>query len=277
MSLQLSKEVLDAQWRDASDDAKAWLSRQLMACDDVDALTIALAMARRKVGTGAVREAEAKPWLTQWTLADVARVKLLLTAQDAEIIDAQKLVVTAYKQGDEYEKEAILKGLCLLDPNGSLVELAVDACRTNVLTMLSAIALENPYASAFFPEHPFNQMVLKCLFLGFDISRVWQLDTRTNPSMSRMCYDYLRERVAAGRDFPASIWLAIRLQDLPGAEETFLQYVGHSDERQRFYITRSITRDAPVGAAVLQTLKARLEDETSERICQLLRAATSKH
>ena len=82
-----------------------------------------------------------------------------------------------------------------------------------------------------------------------------------------MCYDYLRERVAAGRDFPPSIWLAIRAPDVDAAE-VFQRHLEHEDEAQRYYLACSIK--AHGSAALQQALQARAGVESSDRIRRLL-------
>lgn len=213
----ISETQLQSEFKKScSESAWIWFSLQLNTArnhsDDLAALDIALAMARRKLGDD-VLDVTHSIW-SNWRLCDAGRVLLVaeLCRQQQNLIENP--VQRAYRLGDEYEKEAILKGLCLLDPDGALCPLAVDACRTNIVPMLAAIAMSNPYPATFFPEHEFNQMVLKSLFLGLDISRIFNLSGRINPSLSRMCFDYLRERLAASRDLPPSIWLAIRASDV---------------------------------------------------------------
>jgi hypothetical protein len=72
--------------------------------------------------------------------------------------------------------------------------------------VFEAIACENPYPAAHFPELNFNQMVLKALFTGVALERVIGLDGRVTPELARMANDYASERRAAGRSVPADIW-----------------------------------------------------------------------
>lgn len=262
LSLQNIEEVFAVS---CPAQGREWFAAQrqrvTQAGADLSPLDIALAMARRTLGTAALPSAE----LAHWNLAEAGRVLLLDAAQKASGLT---LVPRAYAQGDEYEREAILKGLIVLDPMGEHCALAVDACRTNVLTMLSAIALDNPYPGRYFGEHEFNQMVLKCLFLGFDVSAVTDLPARLNSSMSRMCYDYLRERMAAGRDFPASIWLTIRVHDIEESQQVFTRYLDSDSERHRYYVTRAIVEQATSsepsaqGAELLALAQSKARDES---------------
>ena len=75
--------------------------------------------------------------------------------------------------------------------------------------MFEALACENPYPAAHFPERNFNQMVLKALFNSIELSRIDGLSGRRNAELSRMARDYAAERRAAGRAVPADIDAAI--------------------------------------------------------------------
>ncbi len=256
-----AKELEIALTKYVSPEAQVWFNEKRVFAsgseDDLMQMDIAMAMARRKMGADALPDES----LRHWNMADLGRVLMLL---DAVNTHGKKMVQRSYSQGDEYEREAILKGLMVLDPEGDLVELAVDACRTNVLTMLSSIAMDNLYPSTFFGQHEFNQMVLKCLFLGFDVSSVAGLEECRNPSMSRMCFDYQRERMAAGRDFPVSIWLTIGISDVPESKEVFLKYLESDDPRHRFYASRSIIEQAKIDDAIkplVDEVKALVKDK----------------
>jgi hypothetical protein len=71
--------------------------------------------------------------------------------------------------------------------------------------VFEAIACENPYPAAYFPELNFNQMVLKAAFIGIALERILGLDARVTPELSRMGSDYASERRAAGHPVPADL------------------------------------------------------------------------
>jgi hypothetical protein len=108
-------------------------------------------------------------------------------------------------------------------------------------------------------------MVLKCLFLGLDITLVESLEGRLNPALSRMCYDYLRERSAAGRTIPVSIWLAIRIVDLPEAAAAFREHLHDDDPAHRANVRRAVAQQARAlgdtpSSPELAALRALIED-----------------
>lgn len=216
----IDKDSVYAALKDACDEsAWSWFSQQqetLTTHVSSDQLAITLAMARRQVGDESLG---CSTEFQHWRRCDAARVLLLEEAKTKTELNAIELLKRMYQIGDEFEKEAILKGISLLDPQGELKELVVDACRTNIVPMLAAVAMHNHYPVTYFSGLQFNQMVLKCLFLDLDISHVQGLTKRAGPDLSRMCFDLLRERLAANREPPNSIWLAIRPNDIDKAIE----------------------------------------------------------
>ena len=62
------------------------------------------------------------------------------------------------------ERQAVLRVLALLPEPARFLAIALDACRTSTQPVFEAIACENPYPAAYFPEASFNQMVLKAVF-----------------------------------------------------------------------------------------------------------------
>ncbi|WP_437591043.1 EboA domain-containing protein [Sorangium sp. So ce1000] len=132
----------------------------------------------------------------------LARVSRRLPAPELE-----SLLRVCYEQGDGRERQALLRALPFLAEAERFVPLAVEACRTNELPIFEAIACENPYPAAYFPDLNFNQMVLKAMFMGVALARIVGLDGRRSSELARMAEDFASERRAAGRSIPADIGL----------------------------------------------------------------------
>jgi hypothetical protein len=146
-----------------------------------------------------------------WGLDGLARAALLIEFLAASSTERHvPLVRELYLKGDEREQAAVLRSLALLPDPARFLEIGTDGCRTNVRDVFEAIACENPYPAAHFPDAAFNQLVLKAYFVGVPVSRVVGLERRKTPELRRMASDYASERRAAGRSVPADIDLAMQ-------------------------------------------------------------------
>lgn len=141
-----------------------------------------------------------------WPLDQLGRVAMVVIASTRLApSELERLVGDIHRQGETRERQALLRALPFMIMPERFVALAVDACRTNEQPVFEAIACENPYPAAYFPDLNFNQMVLKALFLGVALERIIEIDRRATPELARMAADYASERRAAGRSVPADI------------------------------------------------------------------------
>jgi hypothetical protein len=173
--------------------AREWVLA--VAEDDRLALLAAFSGAARAVG----KEPCAVVERGTWGADEVARAALLV--RGAASISPEEL----YDRGDNRERQAVLRALPLLPGPERFLPLAIEACRTNVLTIFEAIACENDYPQRWFPEPNFNQMVLKAAFNGLALARILGLGARKNAELARMAADFAAERRAAGRPVPADL------------------------------------------------------------------------
>jgi hypothetical protein len=72
-----------------------------------------------------------------------------------------------------------------------------------------AVAHNNPFPSEQFNDDQWNQMVLKCLFIGVPLQPVIGLDERANAKLMSMLVDFAHERRAAHRTVPAELWRCV--------------------------------------------------------------------
>lgn len=216
MRSELAALILDA----LPPAQRGWLERERDAvrgaAGGADALALAFAgSARRARGLPEDARRRAAAMLAAsgasrgfWSAAAVLRATLLLEAADACSPGPLASSVQAlFVRGDNEERKAILQTLAVLPSPAALVELAVEACRTNVQDVFEALACENPYPARFFGDAAFNQMVLKSVFLGIAVARVEGLQGRLNDDLARMAEAYARERREAGRSVPADLVL----------------------------------------------------------------------
>jgi hypothetical protein len=209
--------------------------------------------------------------VSTWTAADAGRVVLLLEAARLQPARGVELVTHTYRQGDEVERTAVARGLSLFPDGAALKPLALDIGRTNSLPLFAALALANPYPAAYYSDHEFNQLVLKVAFMGLALEAIIGLSRRANPELSRMCEDYLDERIAANRPAPVDIWLALAPCASERGEQLLIEYAGHSDIRHRYYAALALLQRQAINPALRQVLVARLPAETDDRILNLLR------
>lgn len=176
-----------------------------------------------------------------WTSAEAARVLLLQTYIDNVQNKSNKnyrydAIWHAYRRGDENEKTAYIKGLSLLDPEGEVLDIALHTGRTNNVQLFSAIALHNAYPAKHYDNNAIEQLVLKTLFLNLNINRIDALQQRLQTTLSSKCMDLVRERLAANREPPVSIWLAINIQHLNDeAQALFLKFLSDPIKEHRYY------------------------------------------
>ena len=147
-----------------------------------------------------------------WRIDGVARVALLSQVLIAVSFEEHAAFVRqVYLRGDYKEQAAVLASLSFLPGPERYLDLAIDACRTNVLDVFEGIACDNAYPAAHYPEANFNQMVLKAIFMEVSVGRVAGLAQRATAELSRMATDFGDERRAAGRSVPDDVALIVGL------------------------------------------------------------------
>ena len=79
------------------------------------------------------------------------------------------MVDELFRKGEMREQQAVLRVLAYLPEPARYVALAAEAVRTNVLSVLEALACDNPFPARHMPELAFNQMVMKAIFNGLPL------------------------------------------------------------------------------------------------------------
>ena len=190
-----------------ADTGLAWLDKTMgdLAAGAPDrALFTAFAAAPREVGRDELPVHALPSGPVVWTRDQAARIMLLLAwPHDAGFVSAlDRLFVAA----DLAELVCLYQALSLLPFPERHVMRAAEGVRSNMLPVFQAIAVGNPYPSAWFDEGAWNQMVVKAVFVGCSLHGIVGLDRRANPALARMLVDYARERRAAGRTVTPDLW-----------------------------------------------------------------------
>jgi hypothetical protein len=103
------------------------------------------------------------------------------------------------------ELVGILKGFAVFPAPALLLGRAREGVRTSMQPVFEAIACRNPYPLVYFDEPAWNQMVVKCVFMGAPIEGISGLAQRRNSELVQMLADLAAERRAAGRPMPQSV------------------------------------------------------------------------
>ncbi|TVR08018.1 MAG: hypothetical protein EA401_14395 [Planctomycetota bacterium] len=165
-----------------------------------------------------------------WSVDQLARCYLLLhvPADSAHAFTAS--LDGLFRTSDVAEGVALYQGLACYPFAHALVARAREGLRSNQKALVAAVALGNPFPARHFDEEAWNQMLLKCLFVGLPLHRVQGVDHRCNRALSVMLSDYARERRAAQRPIPHDLWrvAAPRLPDerLEDIERTLVGVAG---------------------------------------------------
>jgi hypothetical protein len=206
--LQRSVAAEAVQWLDAEID-------NFQTRIDERRLPIALGLVRRKIGRKELaldaRDVESAGQLRsrwaprRWSTDEAARVAILLATHQGDdqafAARVEKLCATA----EITELVAILKGLAVLPAPKLLCDRAREGVRSSMQPVFEAIACRNPYPFDYFDEAAWNQMVVKCVFVGAPIDAISGLLERRNPELIRMLVDLIAERRSASRPVAQSV------------------------------------------------------------------------
>ena len=150
--------------------------------------------------------------LERWTLLEAARVRLVLARRDLDRPSGVRALESAFQFADEGELCALYRSLALLPDPARFAWRAGEGCRTNMRSVFEAIACDTPFPALWFDEPAFNQCVIKAIFVGAPVARIFGLERRHNAELTRMALDLAAERRSAGRPIPDDLWLAVEPQ-----------------------------------------------------------------
>ncbi|WP_341936557.1 EboA domain-containing protein [Marinimicrobium sp. C2-29] len=144
-----------------------------------------------------------------WNRLELLRINLLLARPDLETDAFAEAFEALFRFADEGETCALYRSLPLLPRGERFVWRAAEACRTNMLTVFEAVALDSPYPVNHFDDTAWHQLVIKSLFLDVPLYRISGLDDRLTPELTRMALDWAEERHSAGRTYHLGLWLCL--------------------------------------------------------------------
>ena len=176
-------------------------------------------MAQRRMGKvdlplEAVDFAEAQELRTGWdpsglTCDQAGRAAIVLSLPSDDTDRWLKALDRTFDAADVGEAVALYRCLPLLGSQDKLVPRCAEGIRTNIRAIFEAVAHRNPFPAEHLEEGPWNQMVLKALFVGSELRPIRRLDERANERLASMLVDFAHERWAAGRDVPLELWRCV--------------------------------------------------------------------
>jgi hypothetical protein len=194
------------------EDAASWFRQAVHKVrakgEATDAFLIMWSGAGRRLGQAGLRspteEEKRLPFFPEgWGADEFGRTLLLQGALAARLPEAHAALVNElYSTGDLRERQAVMRALPHLPAPERFVAVAIEAVRNNAVSVIEAIACENPFPARQFPDEAFNQMVLKCLSCDVPLQRIHDLSRRVTPELRRMVEAYASERRAANRPVP---------------------------------------------------------------------------
>lgn len=210
--------------------AWSWLRERgaAVAQGDKKALFLSFGLVVRKTGktdlalsSADLADAErVRPgWQPQgWTVDQIARLWLVLQYPSADATELVRTLDQLFAAGEVHELVALYQGLPLLPHQPAFRLRCAEGIRSNIKAVFCAVAQRNPYPAEQLDDDAWNQLVLKCQFVGVPLDPVVGLDARANPKLARMLVDFARERWAAQRPVSPELWRCVG----PFADEALL-------------------------------------------------------
>ena len=150
--------------------------------------------------------------IERWTRLETLRVRLVLARRDLGQPAGVTALEACFQFADEGELCALYRSLqfmTLLPEPKRFAWRAGEGCRSNMRSVFEATACDSALPANVFDEPTFNQCVIKAIFIGAPVGRIFGLERRRNGELTRMALDLAAERKSAGRPIPADLWLAV--------------------------------------------------------------------
>ena len=141
-----------------------------------------------------------------WSADQAGRTLIVLSLPPDDKSNYLETLDRVFTHADVGESVALYQALPLLPYQDAHRERAAEGVRSNMTSVLEAVALRNPYPAEQFDDSAWNQMILKLVFEGSPLDPVYKLDERANPTLARMLVDYAHERWAADRSVTPELW-----------------------------------------------------------------------
>jgi len=145
----------------------------------------------------------------RWSILDTLRVLFVLSRTDLAEPSFEQAIEEAFRYTDEGESCALFRAIPLCPNPERFLWRVSDGCRTNMTSVFESIAFDSPFPVTHFDDVAWNQLVIKGIFIGVNLARVYGLDERLSPELARIALDLVEERRSAGRDVQTDLWMTI--------------------------------------------------------------------
>jgi len=195
----------------------------------------------------------------RWTLLEALRVALLLSRTDLDDERGDLAIGDLFTYADEGEQRALYRSLALLTEPERFAWRAAEGCRTNMTSVFESVVLDTPFPSLYFDDLSFRQAVIKAIFVGVPLSRMWGLDDRLDEELARMALDLADERRSAHRSAQPDLWLCLGTH---GGTRALESIEAELDPSNSHTLGRRAAVYALARAGKLDRLRTALADET---------------
>ena len=168
----------------------------------------------------------------RWSIADAARLLLLLSTANTSNQSFTERYVELCKSADVAELIALYRGLPIFPDPASFEPQAGEGLRSNMRTVFEAVAHNSPYPKDMFGQDRWNHMVLKALFVDSPLAPIQGLDERANPELARIMCDYAHERWAAGRPVSPELWRCVGPHASGSMYEDLMRVASSEDDNE---------------------------------------------
>lgn len=144
-----------------------------------------------------------------WSVDQAVRSLFVLSLPEQQPEALVGTLDQLFGTGEVGELVALYQTLPLLPYPSHHILRAAEGIRTNIKAVFCAVAHRNPFPAEQFSEDQWNQMVLKCQFIGVPLAPIVGLDRRANAPLASMVMDFIEERQAAKRTVTPDIWRCV--------------------------------------------------------------------
>jgi hypothetical protein len=204
----------------------------------------------------------------RWDQLDAARAGLVLALPDPAGLEAELLLEEALRFADMGELVAAYRALPLLPEPQRFAWRMGEGARSNMRAVFEAACCDTPFPVQHFGDVAWRSAVLKSLFVGAPLWRIWGLDGRLDAELARMALDFADERRSAGREVPHELWLCLGAHGAQRARSSMELELAQGSPRGRAAAALGLAR-----AGATERVRELAARETDARAAGILKRA----